>query len=490
MQEMTRREWLRMMGAAGLFPFFSNFLQSDEPTSDLSASIHIPIDPNNPAIVFDQSKCVYCGACRRVCRRMMSVDGFYDFKKTGNQPICIHCGQCSTVCEGEAIVMRPEWQSVKAAKAAGKTVVVSLSPAVRVAVSEAFGQPAGTFCEGEVIAALRALGADYVLDVSFGADLTIIEEAKELVERLKHQSAPLPQFTSCCPAWVEFCETYFPHYLPNVSTAKSPIAMQGVAVKTFFAKQKGLDPKNIFNVALTPCSAKKFEIRRPEFEVEGMRGMDAIVTVRELADWIRAEKVDYENLSPSSYDSLLGEASSAGIIFGNTGGVAEAILRTAYYFYNGTNPPNEFLQFSAVRGLLGTETQRPGGLKCATAVFSETCSIKVLVVQGCAHAREVLEQLQAGTIEADLIEVMACEGGCVGGAGLPRAKTIPYLTRAMRQARIEALYARGDAVPLHLAHENPIAKQFYAQTIGEMEMRKGAPLLQTSYASRAADLGE
>lgn len=490
MQEMTRREWLRMMGAAGLFPIFPKFFQTSEPDVDLNASIHIPIDPDNPAILFEQNKCVYCGACRRVCRRMMSVDGFYDFKKTGNKPVCIHCGQCSTVCEGEAIIMRPEWQAVKAAKAAGKTVVVSLSPAVRVAVSEAFGQPAGTFCEGEVIAALRALGADYVLDVSFGADLTIIEEAKELVERLKNDSAPLPLFTSCCPAWVEFCETFFPQNLPNLSVAKSPIAMQGVAVKTFFAKQKGLDPKNIFNVALTPCSAKKFEIRRPEFEVEGMRGMDAIVTVRELADWMRAEQLDYEKLSPSSYDSLLGEASSAGIIFGNTGGVAEAILRTAYFALNGKNPPSEFLKFSAVRGLLGTETQRPGGMKRATVALSETCTIEVLVIQGCAHAREVLEQLHAGTIKADLVEVMACEGGCVGGAGLPRAKTIPYLTRAMRQARIEALYACGEAAPLHLAHENPIAKQFYTQTIGEMFGPIDAPQLRTTYVSRAADLGE
>lgn len=490
MSQVTRRDWLRMLVAAGVLPAVPNVVRATAQETYTCTDVRVPIASTNPAIIFDEAKCIYCGACKRVCHRTMSVDGYFDLKKNGNKPICIHCGQCSTVCEGEAILMRPEWQAVKAAKAAGKTIVVSLSPAVRVSVSEAFGKPAGAFCEGEVIAALRALGADYVLDTCFGADLTIVEEAKELVERLKNRTAPLPQFTSCCPAWVEFCETYFPKELPHLSTAKSPIALQGEAIKTFFAKQKGIDPKTIFNVALTPCPAKKFEIRRPEFEVDGMRGMDAVVTVRELAEWIVAEGVDYQSLQPSAYDSLLGTASGAGIIFGNTGGVAEAVLRSAYAFYTGENPPEDFLQFAPVRGLLGTESPRPGALKRARVVFSGTCVVEVLVVQGCANARKVLEQLQKGDLKADLIEVMACEGGCIGGAGLPRAQTVPYLTRAMRNARIDALYACDADKKVRLAHENPVVKQFYAETVGEIGSPAAKARLHTSYLSRAADLGE
>ncbi len=489
MQQFNRRDWLRMMVATGLLPALPSTFYSKTPAY-MHTDVRVPIDPNNPAIVFDEKKCIFCGSCKRVCRRTMSVDGYYDLKKTGNRPICVHCGQCSTVCEGEAILMRPEWQAVKKAKSEGKTIVVSLSPAVRVTVSEAFGKPAGAFCEGEVIATLRALGADYVLDTSVGADITILEEAKDLVDRLREKVRPLPLLTSCCPAWVEFCETYFPNDLPKMSTAKSPIGMQGVAIKTFFAKQKGINPENIFNVALTPCPAKKFEIRRPEFEVDGLRGMDAVVTVRELADWMMADGIDYNALQPSRYDPLLGQASGAGIIFGNTGGVMEAVLRTAHYFLFNEPPPTDFLKFEPVRGLFGSDSQRPGALKHVTARFSDTLSLEVLVVQGLANARKVLEQLHAGELKADIIEVMACEGGCIGGAGLPRAKSVPYLTRAMRQARIAALYAcEGDA-PVRSAHENPNVKAFYSEVLGEVGGALAQKYCHASPRSRASDLGK
>ena len=290
--DMGRRGFLCSAGATFACSAFSPLSLLANSSKYTLTDIRVPMASDNVSVLFDPAKCVQCGACKSVCNRMMSVNGFYDLVKTGDNPICVNCGQCTTVCEGQALVNRPEWQAVKAAKAAGKTIIVSTSPSVRVALAEEFGAAPGTFCEGEVVAALRALGADYVLDTCFGADMTIMEEAAELVRRVTTGDRPLPQFTSCCPAWVKFCETWYPEMLPNVSTAKSPIGMQGPTIKTYFAQKRGLDPAKIFNVALTPCTAKKFEIRRPEMSASGYRDMDAVITTRELADWMRAEGVD------------------------------------------------------------------------------------------------------------------------------------------------------------------------------------------------------
>lgn len=493
MLKVTRRDWLKMLLAAGAMPMTGCLSSVEKPFQSRyqHTDIRVAMAPDNPAIIFDESKCILCGACYRVCRRMMSVTGFYDLQKTGDRPICVHCGQCSTVCEGDALQNRPDWSRIQAAKAAGKVIVVSLSPAVRVMVSEAFGAAAGTYCEGEVIAALRALGVDYVLDTATGADLTIVEEAAEWVRRLTDGTAPLPQMTSCCPSWVKFAETFYPQVLPHISTTKSPIAIQGAVIKTFFAQQKGIDPKRIFNVALTPCTSKKFEILRPEHTVSGLRGMDAVITVRELADWMRASQLDYQSLQPSTFDDLMGNASGAGVIFGNTGGVSEAILRTAYFILNGVNPPEHFLAFKELRGLIGTNDRRVGALKSATIQLSAERSVNVLVIQGLANVRAVLEALEQGTLTADFIEVMACEGGCIGGGGTPRAKAAPYLTRAMRRARIEALYQGDTTRKIRLAHENPIMELLYRQQFeGTFGCEKARALLHTAYYSRAKDLGE
>lgn len=449
--------------------------------------IRVPMAPDNPAVLFDAAKCVQCGQCKTVCERMMSVSGFYDLAKSGDVPVCVNCGQCTSVCEGLALVNRPEWQAVKAAKAAGKTVVVSISPSVRVGLAEEFGAAPGTFCEGEVVAALRALGADYVLDTCFGADLTIMEEAAELVRRVTTADRPLPQFTSCCPAWVKFCETWYPEMLPNVSSAKSPIGMQGPTIKTYFAQRKGLDPAKIFNVALTPCTAKKFEIRRPEMNDSGFRDMDAVITTRELADWMRADGVDYAALKPSKFDSLMGEASGAGIIFGNTGGVMEAALRTAYWMVNGKNPPAELLNYGPVRGM-GSKKKR-AYVKQATLELKPGLPVTVLVVHGLAHVREVIERIKAGKLKATFIEVMACEGGCIGGGGQPRAKAAPYVSRAMRQARIDALYTDDARGTLRFSHENPEIQALYRDFYGKPLSAKAEKMLHTQYASRAKDLG-
>lgn len=489
MATVRRRDWLKMLAAAGLMSGLPGKAQAKPRSAYRFTDVRVAISPDNPAIIFDESKCILCGACYRVCNRKVSVTGHYDLAKTGDRPVCVHCGQCSTVCEGDAILNRPEWQAIQAAKARGQKVVVSLSPAVRVMVSEVFGQPAGTYCEGEVIAALRALGVDYVIDTAVGADLTIVEEAAEWVERLRSEDAILPQFTSCCPSWVKFCETFFPEFLPHLSSVKSPIGIQGAMIKRFFAKSLGLDPKQLFSVALTPCTAKKFEIRRPELVVDGLAGMDAVVTVRELADWIAAEGVDYRALQPSRYDTLMGDASGAGVIFGNTGGVAEAILRSAYFMMNGTNPPESWLTFTELRGLRGSQGAQMGGVKEATVHMTPSRTVKVVVAQGLAQVRKILGAIREGTFKADFIEVMACEGGCIGGGGTPRAKHVPYLSRAMRQARIAALYTGDTSRKVRLAHENPLVKRLYAEDFGTFLSPTARQVMHTSYQSRAKDLG-
>ncbi|HCV54775.1 MAG TPA: hydrogenase, partial [Erysipelotrichaceae bacterium] len=313
----------------------------------LSPEIRVPIEPGNPSIERIEDKCIKCGNCRDVCRDYISVLGYYDLEKTDDTAVCIHCGQCANVCPTGSIQEIPEAGFVKAAiKDPSKVVIFSTSPSVRVSLGEEFGMADGSFVEGKMVALLRRLGADYVLDTNFAADLTIVEEASELVERLQHPDAskPLPQFTSCCPAWVKFAEIYYPELLPHISSAKSPIGMQGPTIKTYFAKKMGIDPRSIVNVAVTPCTAKKFEIRREEMKaagrylgIDGMRDMDYVITTRELAEWAREENIDFRSLSDSSYDPLMSQASGAGVIFGNTGGVMEAALRTAYTYL--TNEP-------------------------------------------------------------------------------------------------------------------------------------------------------
>lgn len=484
---MGRREMLRSTGAALAFGAFCPTRLWGAPSAYSLTDIRVPMAADNPAVLFDPAKCVQCGACKSVCNRMISVNGFYDLAKTGDVPVCVHCGQCTTVCEGAALVNRPEWQAVKAAKAAGKTIVVSTSPSVRVALAEEFGAAPGTFCEGEVVAALRALGADYVLDTCFAADLTIMEEAAELVRRVTTADRPLPQFTSCCPAWVKFCETYYPELLPHVSSAKSPIGMQGPTIKTYFAQKRGIDPAKIFNVALTPCTAKKFEIRRPEMKASGQRDMDAVITTRELADWMRADGINYAALKPAKYDTLMGEASGAGIIFGNTGGVMEAALRTAYWMVNGVNPPADLFTYRPVRGL-GSMKKR-AFVKEATIELKPGLPVTLVVVHGLAHVRDVIARLKDGRLKATFIEVMACEGGCIGGGGQPRAKAAPYLSRATRQARIDALYADDAKGALRCSHENPEIQALYREFYGRPLSEKAEQLLHTTYASRARDLG-
>lgn len=449
----------------------------------LSTSVRVPIEADNPSIVRNESLCVKCGQCRNVCTSPIGVLGTYALEQTGDRAICIHCGQCVNVCPVDSITEVYEYPEVKAAvEDKNKIVIVSTSPSVRVALGEEFGLPKGAFVQGKMVALLRALGVDYVLDTNFAADLTIVEEASELLARITGATdKPLPQFTSCCPAWVKFAETYYPELLPHISTAKSPIGMQGPTIKTYFAQKMGIDPRKIVNVALTPCTAKKFEIRREEMNAAGqkldipeLRDMDNVITTRELALWAKEAGIDFVSLEDSDFDKLMGEASGAGVIFGNTGGVMEAALRTAYAYFTGEQPPKEMLKLEPVRGYDGL---REASVELAGRV------INVAVVHGTENVRKLIA---AGIEKYHFIEVMTCPGGCIGGGGQP--KDFAYDADAARKARIEGLYERDAEMELHLSHENKEIQQLYQEFYDAPLSELAESMLHTTYQDRSADL--
>ena len=453
----------------------------------LSESIRVPIEADNPAIRRIENLCIKCGQCRDICRDYISVLGYYDLSKTNDTAVCIHCRQCANVCPASSTTETPEMDAViAAAKDPDKVLIVSTSPSVRVSLGEAFGMQRGSFVEGKMIALLRKLGADYVLDTNFAADMTIVEEASELVERLTTHNKPLPQFTSCCPAWVKFAEIYYPELLPNISSAKSPIGMQGPTIKTYFAKKMGIDPKKIVNVALTPCTAKKFEIRRGEMnasarylDLPGLRDMDHVITTRELADWAKKADIDFSTLEDSKFDKLMGEASGAGVIFGNTGGVMEAAVRTAYEFVTHEPAPKELYTLEPVRGMQEIRE---------AAVEIGTLRLQLAVIYGTSNVRRFLSMAKESGKHYDFIEVMTCPGGCIGGGGRPKADVEERRTRV--DARIESLYKRDAQMKLRKSHENPELKQLYEEFYRKPLSPIAEEMLHTSYTDRSGLLGE
>ena len=453
----------------------------------LSESIRVPIEADNPAIRRIENLCIKCGQCRDICRDYISVLGYYDLSKTNDTAVCIHCGQCANVCPVSSITETPEMDAViAAAKDPDKVLIVSTSPSVRVSLGEAFGMQRGSFVEGKMIALLRKLGADYVLDTNFAADMTIVEEASELVERLTTHNKPLPQFTSCCPAWVKFAEIYYPELLPNISSAKSPIGMQGPTIKTYFAKKMGIDPKKIVNVALTPCTAKKFEIRRGEMnasarylDLPGLRDMDHVITTHELADWAKKAGIDFSSLEDSKFDKLMGEASGAGVIFGNTGGVMEAAVRTAYEFVTHEPAPKELYILEPVRGMQEIRE---------AAVEIGTLCLQLAVIYGTSNVRRFLSMAKESGKHYDFIEVMTCPGGCIGGGGQPKADVEER--RTMVDSRIESLYKRDAQMKLRKSHENPELKQLYEEFYRKPLSPIAEEMLHTSYTDRSGLLGE
>ena len=448
----------------------------------LPLNVRVPMDEDNVAIVRHEDKCIKCGMCKTVCEEYIGVHGTYTLEETGGKGICIHCGQCTQVCPVDSLTERYEYQDIREAVAdPDKIVIVSTSPSVRVGLGEEFGMPAGAFVEGKMVALLRKLGVDYVLDTNFAADLTIVEEASELIERITKGRGPLPQFTSCCPAWVKFAEIYYPEILPHISSAKSPIGMQGPTIKTFFAKKMGIDPTKIVNVALTPCTAKKFEIRREEMsdaadylKIEGLRDMDAVITTRELAIWAREAGVDFASLEDSAYDDYMGEGSGAGVIFGNTGGVMEAALRTAYELITGKEAPAPLLDLQPVRGYEGIRE---------ASLDVDGLTVNVAIVYGTANVRKMIERVESGEKQYHFIEVMTCPGGCIGGGGQP--KTMLPVADDARKARIASLYTRDAAMKLRKSHENESIKKLYEEFYGKPLSELAEKMLHTMYKDRS-----
>lgn len=452
----------------------------------LSKDIRVPIELDNPSIVRDESKCIRCSQCKLVCSQFIGVHDTYRLEDTADRAVCINCGQCANVCPPASITEKYEYKDVaKAIQNPSKIVIFSTSPSVRAALGEEFGLADGSFVQGKMVSLLRILGGDYVLDTNFAADMTIVEEASELIERITKGNKPLPQFTSCCPAWVKYVETYFPEMRENLSTAKSPIGMQGPTIKTYFAKKMGLDPTSIVNVAITPCTAKKFEIRREEMkaageylEIENLRDMDYVITTRELAMWAKEEGIDFLSLPDSNYDGLMGEGSGAGVIFGNTGGVMEAAVRTAYKFLTGETAPEQLFDFKSVRGLQDVKE---------ASVKIGDLTLKLAVIYGTKRAGEVIQQLKSGEKDYHFLEVMTCPGGCIGGGGQPRS-TLDNADK-IRQKRIESLYVRDESMTGRVSEENKelimMYQEFYKNPLSEIAKK----MLHTSYTDRKGDLG-
>ena len=428
------------------------------------------IDEVSPSVVRDNNKCILCRRCVAACEKTQGVSaigmqnrGFNttigsQFGKHLGEVACINCGQCIAACPTGALTEKDSTREVWAAlRDPEKFVVFQPAPAVRIALGEEFGMPIGTYSTGKMVAAMRRLGADKVFDVNFGADLTIMEEGTELLHRIK-EGGKLPMITSCSPGWIKFCEHFYPEFLDNLSTCKSPNQMQGAVTKTWFAQKNGLDPKNIFVVSVMPCTAKKFEINRPEMGRDGYRDVDANLTTRELARMIRQASLDYVNLPDEQFDSVLGESTGAAVIFGVTGGVMEAALRTVAEILE--DKSIDSIEYNDVRGLEGIKeaTVHAGGL-----------DINVAIVHGTANAAKLLDAIKRGEKNYHFIEVMGCPGGCVTD---PKA------------ARAAATYQADRDLPIRKSHENPAIKAIYDEFLGEPCGHKSHELLHTTYTKR------
>lgn len=452
----------------------------------LPKSVRVPIEKDNPSICRDESLCIKCGQCKEICTSYIGVHDTYTLEDTGNQAVCINCGQCANVCPVSSITEKYEYHDVRKAIAdPEKIVIFSTSPSVRIALGEEFGMADGSFVQGKMVALLRELGGSYVLDTNFSADLTIMEEASELLERITKGNKPLPQFTSCCPSWVKFAETFYPGMREHLSTAKSPIGMQGPTIKTYFAKKMNLDPEKIINVAVTPCAAKKFEIRREEMNaasrylnIPGMRDMDYVITTRELARWAKEADINFAGLPDSEYDGLMGEASGAGVIFGNTGGVMEAALRTAYEYVTQEKAPEVLFELTPVRGM--------EAVKEATVKVGDL-DVRIAVIYGTKAAGQFITRINSTGEQYHFVEVMTCPGGCIGGGGQPKGTL--EKGDELREKRIAGLYKRDDDMKLRQSHENEEIKKLYSEFYIKPLSELAEKMLHTTYIDRSEDLG-
>lgn len=451
----------------------------------------VTIDDLTPSIVRDTSKCVLCGRCVAKCANIHDK-GVLGFENRGFKTIvapagnasfndvpCLLCGQCTTVCPTGALTEKSEIERIDEAKKQGKFIFVQTAPAVRAALGEEFGLPVGTPVTGKMVAALKRLGYYRVYDTNYGADLTIMEEAFELLNRLDNGGA-LPMITSCSPGWVNYAEYYYGDILNHLSSCKSPHEMLGAIIKSYYAEKNGIDPANIFVVSVMPCTAKKYEKSRPELVRDGYSDVDAVLTTRELARLIKRSGINFNHLKDEEFDNdLIGEYTGAGVIFGASGGVMEAALRTAYYALTGKEA--DMLSFTAVRGLKG--------VKQAEITINGKV-LKVAVVSGTKNAKPILDDIRKGKSEYAFVEIMCCPGGCVNGGGQPIVRSVFMpnedidIEDTYVQKRSAALYAEDEKKSLRQSHNNPQIQELYKDYLGKQGGEKAHELLHTHYHAR------
>lgn len=451
----------------------------------------ITVDEISPSIIRDTSKCILCGRCVSRCVAAHGT-GILGFEKRGFSTIvspaenrsfatspCILCGQCVNVCPTGALMEKSEIDKVDEARRAGKYLVVQTAPAIRATLGEEFGYKIGTPVTGQMVAALRRLGFNKVYDTNFGADLTIMEEANELLARIK-DGGVLPMITSCSPGWINYAEYYYGDQLDHLSSCKSPHQMQGAIIKSYFAEKNGLKPEDIFVVSIMPCTAKKFEKERPQLQKNGIKDVDAVLTTRELAKLIKRSGINFAKLPNEEFDQdLMGEYTGAGVIFGATGGVMEAALRTAYHELTGKE--YEAVEFTAVRGMQG--------LKEATLNIAGS-EIKVAVASGMRNAKVLMDEIRSGKSPYTFIEIMGCPGGCVNGGGQPYVKPcfLPNednnILDTYKEKRAQALYSEDERQKVRQSHNNKQVQKLYSDFLEKPNSHKAHELLHTTYASR------
>lgn len=451
----------------------------------------ITVDEISPSIIRDTSKCILCGRCVSRCVAAHGT-GILGFEKRGFSTIvspaenrsfatspCILCGQCVNVCPTGALMEKSEIDKVDEARRAGKYLVVQTAPAIRATLGEEFGYKIGTPVTGQMVAALRRLGFNKVYDTNFGADLTIMEEANELLARIK-DGGVLPMITSCSPGWINYAEYYYGDQLDHLSSCKSPHQMQGAIIKSYFAEKNGLKPEDIFVVSIMPCTAKKFEKERPQLQKNGIKDVDAVLTTRELAKLIKRSGINFAKLPNEEFDQdLMGEYTGAGVIFGATGGVMEAALRTAYHELTGKE--YEAVEFTAVRGMQG--------LKEATLNIAGS-EIKVAVASGMRNAKVLMDEIRSGKSPYTFIEIMGCPGGCINGGGQPYVKPcfLPNednnILDTYKEKRAQALYSEDERQKVRQSHNNKQVQKLYSDFLGKPNSHKAHELLHTTYVPR------
>ncbi len=440
-----------------------------------------PIDDSCHDIVMDFEKCILCGRCIQKCRELQTVNAISYSRRANATKVsksldkklmntdCVGCGQCTLVCPTGAMREKEYIEDIKKLlKNKSKYLIVQTAPSVRVSLGEEFGMPAGSLVTGKMVSALRKIGFKQVFDTDFGADLTIMEESAELIERLK-KNKNLPQFSSCCPGWVNFVENFYPEFIKNLSSCKSPHQMLGAIIKSYWAKKNNIDSKNIITVSVMPCTAKKYESCRKELEVNNINDVDYVITARECAKLIKHFKIDFVNLKNEDFDKPLGESTGAGVIFGASGGVMESAIRTAHFALTGKE----------LKNIDYKEARYSSGIKNATIKIGNT-KLNLAIVHSLKNARKLLEDIKTKKTKYDFVEIMACPGGCIGGGGQPKTTNLEVIKK-----RAEAIYSHDKKLKFRQSHNNPEIKKLYSEFLGKPLSKNSHKLLHTTYSDKS-----